>query len=474
MRQSVTFDSYPLLRAACTRRSALLGLAAASVPIPLGASRAGSASCITVPELRQLEDPDDTQALIRALEAGGTAYCPAGQGSGPNGVYLLRSVPLRSGTTITGDGEQTVLRLAHGARTALSGISSTDAPLEGIVLRDLRIEGRVDETGFQEHWNLVWLSGVSGVIIERVQFVGFAGDGLYLGAEFAGVDREPRVIRDIVIRDCVFDGVNNDNRNAISVTGGSGITIDRCQFKRCTRPNMPGPIDFEPDEFPFYQLAGLRVTNCRFEDCGGNVGQIALVIPTIVAVPRNVQISGNSFKGYHGTGGDIVVDVHREPGPATPAMRCVIENNVGIGGYSGVQIFSGKGMIVRNNRWTGYASRSFLGFAGPTSGVLDMEMSGEQFTRCGWREGIALAFYKGEGVRLENIRFRGTGNSRPGSAVMYIGTGRIRHLTLLHNDWRDNPATLGLIIIERGADYRPGTARVEGNLLPEGWALPIL
>ncbi|WP_447414984.1 hypothetical protein, partial [Clostridium perfringens] len=88
------------------------------------------------------------------------------------------------------------------------------------------------QTGFVEHWNLIWLSGVAGVRIDRVEIAGFTSDGLFLGAEKQRVTREPRIIRDVIVSDCLFDGVNNDNRNAISVTGGSDITIQRCRFLR--------------------------------------------------------------------------------------------------------------------------------------------------------------------------------------------------------------------------------------------------
>lgn len=101
--------------------------------------------------------------------------------------------------------------------------------------------------------------------------------------------------------------------------------------------------------------------------------------------------------------------IHRQPDAATPAMKFVIEGNVGTGGYSGFQIFSGKDIVIRNNRWTGYAGRSFLGFGELTAGVMDVIVSRDKFTRCGWREGIALAVYKGDGVRLEGIRFNQTG-----------------------------------------------------------------
>ena len=282
--------------------------------------------------------------------------------------------------------------------------------------------------------------------------------------------REPRIIRDVLVRDCLFDGINNDNRNAITVTGGTDIRIDRCHFRRCTRPDMPGPIDFEPDPFPFYRLARLQVTGCDFEDCGGNVGQIGLVVPAIVPLPRHVVMSGNTFRRYHGTGGDIAVTINRQPEADNPAMDCVIEDNVGTGGYGGVQIFSGKGIIIRRNRWTGYSSRSFLGFDQPTAGVMDVTIS-DRFERCGWREGVALAIYKADGVRLDGNHFAHSGNEGDGSAPLYIGKGRVRRLALLRNEWRDN-TTAAPVTIERDADYLSGTTEIAGNVLSAGQKLP--
>lgn len=450
-------------------------MATVAAMLPATASCGSLVSGVRVPDYRFDGDEDDTPAVTRALKTGQGVYFPAGQGSAKDGAYLLRAVSLPSRAQIWGDGGRSVLRAAPDVMNVF--VAATAAPnqvLDNIGLRDLRIEGPVEQTGFREHWNLVSLSGVRNVKIERVQFVGFAGDGLYLGAEQEGPTREPRVIQGIMISECQFDGVNNDNRNGISVTGGTGITIDRCHFRRCTRANMPGPIDFEPDTFAFYGLRQLRVTNCDFEECGGNVGQVAIVVPAVVSPPRDVTISGNIFRSYRGTGGDIAITINRQPNAATPAMDFEIENNVGIGGYSGIQIFSGKGITIRNNSWTGYASRSLLGFFQSGAGVLDVSVSKNRFEGCGWREGIAFAIYKADNVRIEGNQFIGTGNGGPGSAPLYIGKGRVRGLRLLRNDWRGNPKARGLVIIERGADYLPGTGQIEGNLLPDSLALPDL
>jgi hypothetical protein len=167
------------------------------------------------------------------------------------------------------------------------------------------------------------------------------------------------------------------------------------------------------------------------------------------------------------------VTINRQPNAEMPTMDVVIENNQGSDGYSGVQVFSGKGITIRGNRWTRYASRSFIGFPEPNAGAVDVLVS-DSFDQCGWRDGIALAIYKGENIRLESNRFVRTGHGGPGSAPIYLGTGRIRELALRRNDFRGNPNALGLITIERGGDYVKGTGAVVGNLVPAGRRLPDL
>jgi hypothetical protein len=457
-----------------SRREAVQSIVSVVAILGANACYASTKISVPVPDYRLKGDKDDTAAVNRALKTGQSVYFPARQGSGQDGAYILSAVTLPSHTTMFGDGSHSVLRAATDTMNVLVAMSATAAQtVDNIVLRDLRIEGPTERIGFREHWDLVSLSGVSGVRILRVEFVGFAGDGLLLGAEKEGITRQPRIIRDVVVSDCVFDGVNNDNRNGISVTGGDGITILRCRFRRCTRANMPGPIDFEPDAFGFYRLRRLRVIDCDFEECGGNVGQISVVIPAIVPPPQGAIISGNRFRRYRGTGGDITVTINREPHAATIDMECVIEDNIGAGGNGGFQIFSGKGITIRNNRWTNYGSRSFLGYPDVNAGVIDVLVS-DRFDGCGSNEGIALALYKGENIRLVGNQFLRTGNGGKGSAPLYVGTGRIRRLSIERNNWQGNPNARGLVIIERGADYLPGTALVKGNLLPPGRTLPAL
>ncbi len=441
---------------------------------PAVACASPTLSRFAVPGYRRAGDTDDTAATIRAMALGGITYFPAGGGSGPGGTYVLDAVPLRARSMLEGDGPRSILTPAREATAALRAMSqSPDQVLDDISLRNFRLEGSVSTSGFREHYHLVSMSGVSDVLIENIEFAGFSGDGLYLGAEHQAVSREPRTIRRIVVRHCLFDGVNNDNRNGISVTGGTDITIDRCRFWRCTRSNMPGPIDFEPDAYPFYSLRRLTVTNCQFEACGGNVGQIGFFVPPEVPLPQDVRIEGNSFRDYRGTGGDIVLAVNREPGAGSPSMNFLIEGNEGVGGNSGFRIYSGKGVVIRSNRWTEYKGHSHLGFNETKSGVRDIVVS-DQFLRCGSISGLALAIHKGSNIALRQTVFRGTGNGRPTSAPVYLGPGRIRGLSMIDNDWRDNPASAGMIILERDTDLLPGTTRLAGNSVSEGRSIPSL
>ena len=458
-----------------TRRGVVAGLTAIGGIMPAMGACSTPTGSVAVPDFRVSGDRDDTAAAQRAIATGRPVHFPAGRGSDRDGAYLLRELALRSGTRLSGDGATSVLRVADArTRTAIVAMSDTvQQPLTDIIIRDLRVEGRVKQTGFVEHWNLIWLSGVAGVRIDRVEIAGFTSDGLFLGAERQRVTREPRIIRDVIVSDCLFDGVNNDNRNAISVTGGSDITIQRCRFLRCTRPNMPGPIDFEPEPYRFYRLERLRVLDCDFQDCGGNYGQVAIMVPDVVAPPHDVLIADNRFRGYRGTGGDVTISINRPPDDTMAYMQCVIERNIGEGGYGGFHIFSGKGITIRQNSWTGYSSRSFLGFAMPSGGVMDASVA-DQFSGCGWREGIALALYKGDNVRVEGSRFTRSGNGRPGSAPIFLGPGRIRRLALVGNDLRNNETARGLVTVERCTDYLAGTTRITDNLLSSSQRLPQL
>ena len=83
----------------------------------------------------------------------------------------------------------------------------------GIRLQNFEVVGRVATEGFLEQCHLVAVSAVTDLEIRSVKFTGFKGDGLYIGSGL-GVGGVERHNRNIKVFNCIFDGVNRDNRNS--------------------------------------------------------------------------------------------------------------------------------------------------------------------------------------------------------------------------------------------------------------------
>ena len=85
-------------------------------------------------------------------------------------------------------------------------------------------------TGYEENSAFCHLNAVENVTFDRCAFIGSCGDGVYIGAGDLGPDgegeRQNRYNRNIVFRDCFWDGINQNNRNAISIISGERIRTE--------------------------------------------------------------------------------------------------------------------------------------------------------------------------------------------------------------------------------------------------------
>ena len=211
---------------------------------------------------------DDTAAIQAAINAYDSVFIPEGS-------YLINSqVVLRSNSKIFGAGMQATKILAPNIPVVYpqgvfhASSTSLGTQLDGIELCDMEIEGYVSTLGFLEQCPLVQFSGVNNCIVHRIQFTGFRGDGIIIDS--TNVYAAVRSNTNVTIRDCVFDGVNYENRNGISIITGDGIYIVNNIFKRLTKSTMPGAIDIEAN----------------------NVNEVI----------RNINIIGNTIESFGGTG----------------------------------------------------------------------------------------------------------------------------------------------------------------------------
>ena len=280
------------------RRLLVIALGTSSLSVGMISCRAAPVrggmrnASVALPDFRAKGDRDDTAALHRALATGKPVHIPAGRGSGPQGRYLISNeatANLPSGAMIFGDGMQKTIvtrSLIGGGPFILHCDSHSADPannISGLRFSDITFEDDVERYGFAQFSYLVMLNGVTDVRFDRVEFRGFRGDGLHLGSSVnAKTERHNRAI---TVENCVFDGVNSNNRNAISVIDAQDLTIQRSRFSNVTRRgdgtvtagdpmnpatglSQPGAIDMEPNGDAFAIIRDVVIRENHFNRRG--------------------------------------------------------------------------------------------------------------------------------------------------------------------------------------------------------------
>lgn len=166
---------------------------------------------------------DDTTAFTAAVNYGSSVYVP-------DGTFMLNALNIPSNTKFFGAGS---------ARTTIKGANSTavpifingSAPITGVIISDICFLGTVLADGFAEQVHLMRAYNVNGFTVQNCSFLGPRGDGIYLGTGNSSLKHNYNVL----IQGNLFDGLNNDNRNAISVIDCTDLIIDNNTFLNFTR-----------------------------------------------------------------------------------------------------------------------------------------------------------------------------------------------------------------------------------------------
>jgi hypothetical protein len=296
---------------------------------------------------------NDTVAIQAALTAANSVFFP-------EGTYLTDTLTLKANQEVYGCGNSSIIKqntttgASYGTLYCDSGSSSSF--ISNITIRNLQVLGQVATQGFSEFRHLISLHGVQNVLIDSCSIVGFRGDGILLGSgTSAGQERHNQ---NVTISNCLINGVNNDNRNGISVIDGDTIKITNNSFTFCTRSNMPGPIDLEPDTVSYAIIKNITITNNSFLNCLGNVAQISIDLrfDAYTVPPSNFIISNNVIQS--GTAYSVLV-LLRNAGYAT-------QTNVTISGNTcvsaqGFYIAGVKNVVISNNTFN-VTSAGFVGF----------------------------------------------------------------------------------------------------------------
>lgn len=451
-------------------------------------------------------ETDDTAAMRRALATGRPVRMVAGQGTGNGGEYQLfqtdpygpNSLINRSNVYIFGDGRnKTIIRpkqsdgyALHGSSPPGSGVGSN---YRNIRIEDVTFKGWVEEQGFQEHTHLVSLSGVSDVWFERCSFIGFRGDGIYIGR--GNIGNQDYHNERVTVRDCYFDGLNNNNRNGISFIDINTSLVEGTTFARCSRngepswsptnlnfdkfdpskgPGMPGAIDYEPDSQVTPTIHDNTVRKCRFIGSGGNVATVGVHVPdTVTGAVSGLTIDDCEFQGSINRGHEVYFQQVRLIGnpmtQATPGNGLKVVNCRGYGGSSPYGIFSAKDVIFQNNSWEDYRSGSLISYANDDRSfkVMNMLVQNERFIRVAQLSlgsGVSMSIFNVDNLKIDGCYFEDCGNSTPTAYILDFNNGVSSNVTITNNRVSNLAGKTGhRIITEASHTTNPVGNRLTGN-----------
>ncbi len=345
---------------------------------------------------------DNTAAIQRAIdflgEEGGRLYFP-------EGVYCANNIKLKSNIIIEGEGSKTVLKQLEGLsgyQTLIGanqggagtlkpeGNNSLTGSITNISIKNIKLSGTVEKEGFSEWVHLLALNSVSNVKIDKVVFEGFRGDAIFIGVE----STEERHNSNIIISNSVFDGINKDNRNAISILDGKDIIIKNNHFTRLTREDMPGAIDIEPNEnssIEWTVLQNINILNNTFKD----LGKMAIVYKNpnlqsemLKGSANNIIVEGNEIDGAFV--GIYLDQEYQTLDDNTPSLNISINNNIIKNCFSPLQALGTRGVEVSNNYFEN--CESGLGLGINKKKVLDITISNNTFSRLGKTADVSGVF----------------------------------------------------------------------------------
>lgn len=387
---------------------------------------------------------DDTNAVQKAMNASAAVWFPTG-------TYLVGNLKLKNGQTLAGEGPAcSILRQKPGADFCVSanpgneGYADPSKNLSGISILDLRFEGQAGKVAFDEHIHLLNLNGVSNVYIADCQFVGYVGDGVYLGSGAYGAERHNV---NVTISKCQFDGVVKNNRNGISIIDGSNITIDQCTFTRSGRPDMPGGIDLEPDAVSdaFSRIKNITISNCTFTDMGAGALIAVFLRPNDKLAYPASTITITNCKGYgSGQANQSALAITQNswgdstnPTVNTPALGLVVSNCYFENLYRPFVMMAAKGVTFQNVTFNKSAAFAYMGSGDNTYRNMDVTLKSCSFKQIGTSTsaGIAgLRIYGNDRITLDTCTFEdcGAADGSNGLALNFAGNCTSSYIALLN------------------------------------------
>jgi hypothetical protein len=348
---------------------------------------------------------DDSTAVQAALDSGRAVLIER--------PYLVGGLTLASGTTVYGGRGGKLLRKAASTYTMSinSGSGGSSDPTTNIArvsILGVVFDDNVAVNTFRQGDAQLNLNACSDVLVDGCTFLGFRSDAIYLGSSNTGsTERHNQRVK---IVNSVFDGVNKDNRNAISVIDCDDLLVSGNTFRRCTRSDMPGAIDIEPNiGNTFGILRDLKIVNNRFDGIGGSaaIGTLMAGIGTFTTLPSGWLIAENTFRNLDAT--CLPVNLLFQAAATTSSARQNIQviNNQTFGARRLISIDGARGVRVAGNDVAGSPFAAVQIGSGYAS--VDVTIDRNEFYQCGSESGAiapgAIALSNGTYIKIDGNNF---------------------------------------------------------------------
>lgn len=418
---------------------------------------------------------DNTSAMQAAATAagvtGGVYFVPAG-------LWIHGQIDIPSNITMRGVGVESVdQRLSDVGNPTVTKVgyrlfnTDTVAPFDpalnnkDVTIENIKFSGTVVADGFEEFKHLIMCQGVTNLTIQNCWFYGWQGDAVVVRSGNATAAAQNKNVK---ILNCAFDGVNNDNRNAITANDFDGLHIIDCTFANCTRSNMPGAIDVEPNVGDtFVILRDLNIKGNSFKNIGGNVGAIALYLPDgLTTEAQSFRIIGNDFDG-------VYKGFHVAQAKSANVTEATFNSDIYIGNNTvrnatdrDFWLYGMRGITLENNTFEEGNGSSRVGWLSEFREVNGIKLINNTFRHSSKGDGSCIIVYGSSDIEFrentfDNIGASGGGFGVPitfsdGYSALPCSKLRLFHNKIINNEGLTTGAVSVTGTVTDGSNYQIG------------------
>ena len=303
---------------------------------------------------------DDTAAIQAAINSGAKVV-DFEQGK----TYLVNDM-LSLVNNVSLRGNKAVIYTPTPIHDAGTGVFTIDSGDPSMQLSNISISNFkfIGKSTFSEHRHIIAIHGGNNISITDNYFYGFPGDAIYInGGDGYAAERHNYHVK---ISNNIIDGVNYENRNAVSILDCDGLIISDNIFSRCSRADMPGAIDIEPNPGAYTVYAIVRnilINSNVFDRVKGANGDISIVLSTgFTTYPSNIVINNNVSNSISAFGQSIAFycQVPTSVDNFAVVSNHITNNSIGVSNES----------ILRNTVFSSNIAGNFYVDTGGSAGYL--------------------------------------------------------------------------------------------------------